>query len=140
MQLAIPYQHLLNYMICNIFLVICIHVIYGCIFHICTSSFINEVHQAVVCLVLKGSLQYTLLMTPDVTTKKNRERTVLTVSSPSVMATTTDITTRTLRLAQCGRRYSGSTMSAVKTRAQLTDANRKMTSLYIDPKHYCLAY
>ncbi len=78
--------------------------------------------------------------TLDVTTKKNRERTVLTVSSPSVTATTADITTRTLRLAQCGCRYSGSTMSAVKTRVQLTDANRKVTTLYIDPKHYCLAY
>ena len=53
--LVIPYQYLLNYLICNIFLVICIHVIYGCIFHICTSSFINEVHRAVVFLVLKGN-------------------------------------------------------------------------------------
>ena len=67
-QLVIPYQHLLNYLICNIFLVISIHLIYGCIFHICTSSFINELPQAVACLVLKGNVQYTLLMTPDVTT------------------------------------------------------------------------
>ena len=70
--------------------------------------------------------------------QKNRERFVLTVNSPSVTAMTTDITTCRLRLAQCDCCYSGHTISAVKTRLQLTNADRKVTTLYINPEHCCL--